>query len=253
MTQTLMFDPAVTNAGIAQPQAASGAGNIMTIRSQGAAATSGDAGGDMSLILGKDDGSPLTPRILWFGVETAIGGDPPATNYINIAMLKWLPGSVAGLLLGGGTNATGGGVAGVEISSFTEMNIATENSSPINLIIAGTNATQLAVNRVSTDGANEAALALTYNGSHATSGDVSGLQLSNGATSIGAGQLRYLDVIDNGTRQFDIRPNPGLPGVNLVSNAYLFCTANYLLLEASTQVNVISSAVQIANSGVWGW
>jgi hypothetical protein len=111
-----------------QAQALSGPGSVVRMRSQAAAVGSGDSGGDASFILGSDDGVPGNPRLLWFGLETAVGGFEPSTNYINIAILKYLPGGVANILLGGGNNGVGGGLAGAEISAFTQLSIATEGA-----------------------------------------------------------------------------------------------------------------------------
>lgn len=107
---------------------------MITMRAQAAATGSNDNGGDVIFTAGADDGSATFQGGFIFGKETVLGGTPPATNYFGLADLFAGVGGVVHLELGPGANGTGSGVAGVEISCFSELNIATENNSPINIL-----------------------------------------------------------------------------------------------------------------------
>jgi hypothetical protein len=121
-----------SNPELRQAQAASDGGTVMRMRSQAAAPGSGQVGGDMSFILGQDDAPFSTVRNFWWGIELAPGAVEPVTDYFGYGVLKLLPGHVVALTLGGGSNGIGGDVAGVEISSYSQMGFATENASTIN-------------------------------------------------------------------------------------------------------------------------
>jgi hypothetical protein len=119
--------PAAVTVEYNQSQASSGPGKATTIRTQAAATGSGGVGGDISFVLGKFD-TFSTPYGFGFGYETAIGGNytPSFSNYFGMASLRANGGGVVILGLGGGNNGSGGGVAGAEVSAFSQLSIATE-------------------------------------------------------------------------------------------------------------------------------
>ena len=246
----LTFDPATVAPGMRQAQSTTGAGTVFRIISQQAKTGSTTEGGDMSFILGCDDPPaeyPALDSFFWFGRQTALDGHEGTTDYFNFATLAGNVGGVVIFNLGRGTNGVGGGLAGCEISSFSELSMAVENGVSINNIIAGTGPTSTFLNITDHDTTDEAAWSLAYFANHATSGDVAGIQILYTQTAIGSGTPRFIDFQVAGVRQFSIRPY-------VLGGALLVVETGYLnISNGAIQLTMANSFVQLAYAGVYGW
>lgn len=131
---------AIVRPSLFQQPATAGGGQLAEWRTQRSFASSGATSGGLSFIQGKSDNANPNANF-YFGYETAAGGHEPSTNYFGLALLKDVGGGVVDLTLGAGTDGAGTGVAGVEISCASVMNIATEvggtPTAPINILPAG--------------------------------------------------------------------------------------------------------------------
>lgn len=127
---------------LAQAQAAAGGGQVMTARTQAAATGSNAKGGDFSTVLGASDGTAVGAGqpFSWIGQEITPGVPVvviPPSNYYNYFIFKGHGGGVVNLVVGGGTNNIGAGIAGAEISAFAQLSIATEigGTNPADVLI----------------------------------------------------------------------------------------------------------------------
>lgn len=140
---------------LAQAQATiGGSGKTLTMRSQASATGSNANGADISLVLGASDGTAVGAAggpFVWWGQEI-VPGVPvtvfPPSNYFNYGVLKGHGGGVVAVVLGGGTNDGGSGIAGVELSAFAQFSIATE--------LGGTPQSDIVIQPASTFGGGQA-------------------------------------------------------------------------------------------------
>ena len=201
---------------LSQAQDTTGTTPSITIQSAAAKTGSGNNGGNVVFIGGEGDGLsggyPSSQQGFYYSLNTTGSPLPTYGGDFALARLFYSAGGAVIYTLGGGMNGVGAGVAGVEISCYSELSIATEGglinfaaiNDPHNL--DATLFMQPCVN----DGTNEAGFAFTVNILHPTSGDASCVQvLAVESGAFGTGTLRYYDAQLGGVRRFSFNEQAG--------------------------------------------
>lgn len=219
----------VTAPVLSQAQDTTGTTPNITIQSAAAKTGSGNDGGTITFVSGAGDG--LTPPFPWapvsgqpyqgfyYTINTSVSG----STFYDLARLTYIGGGVVNLTLGGGANAVGEGVAGVEIGCYSELSIATEGR--IINFQAVHDATGLTAGvflfAADTDGADEAGFSVTVPIQHPTGGSGTVIQaLAVQSGSLGASAtIRYYDAQLGGVRRFSVIEQNGYAALAFYDHA----------------------------------
>lgn len=194
---------------LSQAQDTTGTTPSITIQSAAAKTGSGNNGGNVVFIGGEGDGLsggyPSAQQGFYYSLNST---GSPLVNYggdFALSRLFYNGGGVVCLNLGGGSNGVGGGIAGVEISCYSELSLATEGGLVNCQAVNGTYISSWFLKPCLNDTTNEAGWALTVDILHPTSGDASCVQvLAVESGAFGTGTLRYYDAQLGGVRRFSV-------------------------------------------------
>jgi hypothetical protein len=193
-----------------QAQDTTGTTPNITFQTAAAKTGSGNPGGNAYFVGGAGDGLTLPYPTSNQGFNYLLNTSVSGSSSYYLGRLFYNGAGVVGLQLGGGANGVGSGVAGVEISCYSELSLATEGGLVNCVAVAGPNQSNWYLKPCLTDATNEAGLAITIDFSHPTSGDVSCVQvLAVDVGSFGTGTLRYYDAELGGVRRFSFNEQGG--------------------------------------------